>query len=59
MHKLLMLATAAALAGCSQERAAEPAVENDMAAADANLAVDNMADVNSAAPATMALASIS
>ena len=41
MHKLLMLAAVAALAGCSQDRAADPAVENDVAAADANLAVDN------------------
>ena len=56
MHKLLMLATAAALAGCSQERAAEPAVENDLAAADANLAVDDMAmanDTNMMAPAAL------
>jgi len=57
MHKLVLLAAVAALAGCTQERAADPEVENG-AAADANLAVDNMAmdnmaDANMAAPAAL------
>ncbi len=51
MHKLILSTAVAALAGCSQERAADPVIENDVAAADANLAIDNMA-------APMALASI-
>ncbi len=54
MHKLVLLAAVAALAGCSQERAADPAIENDLAATDANLAVDNMADANMAAPVALA-----
>ncbi len=52
MHKLIMLTAAFALAGCSQERAAEPAIENDVAAAN----VTESADANMAAP--MALASL-
>lgn len=49
MHKLVLLAAVATLAGCSQERAADPAVENDVAAADANAA-----DANMAAPVALA-----
>jgi len=59
MHKLILLTAAAALAACSQERAADPAVENS--AAEANMAVDNMADANMAdanMAAPVALASI-
>lgn len=56
MHKLVLLAAVAALAGCSQERAADPAIENEVAATDSNLAVDTMADSTIAAP--MALTSI-
>ena len=61
MHKLVLLATAAALASCAQERQADPAIENNVAAADANLAVDNMADANMAdanMAAPVALASL-
>jgi hypothetical protein len=52
------LTAAAALAGCAQERQADPAIENNVAAADANLtdanvAADNMADANMAAPAAL------
>jgi hypothetical protein len=60
MHKLILLTAAAALAGCAQERQADPAIENNVAAADANLAADanmmdaNMADANMAAPAALA-----
>jgi hypothetical protein len=58
MHKLVLLTAAAALAGCAQERQADPAIENNVAAADANLtdanlAADNMADANMAAPAAL------
>jgi len=58
MHKLVLLTAAAALAGCAQERQADPAIENNVAAADANLtdanmAMDNMADANMAAPAAL------
>ena len=53
MHKLLVLASAAALAGCSQERAADPAAENDVTTADANLTIDNTAATNMAAPAAL------
>ncbi len=51
MHKLIMLTVAVALAGCSQERAADPAIENDVAAA--NSAIEN-ADANMAAPVALA-----
>ena len=54
MHKFVLLTAVAALAACAQERAADPAVENDVAAADANLAIDNMAVANTAAPAALA-----
>ena len=54
MHKLVILATAAALAACSQERAADPAVENDVAAADANAVDANLAGANTAAPTALA-----
>ena len=50
MHKLILFAAAAALAGCSQERAADPAVENGAMASDAN-----MVDSNMATPAAMSL----
>ncbi len=50
MHKLIMLTAAIALAGCSQERAGEPAIENDVAAANA---VENV-DANMAAPVALA-----
>ena len=58
MHKLVLLTAAAALAGCAQERQADPAIENNVAAADANLtdanmAMDNMADADMAAPAAL------
>jgi len=59
MHKLILLTAVAALAGCSQERAADPAVENSAVAADAdmtdtNMAMDaNLADANLAAPAAL------
>jgi hypothetical protein len=55
MHKLILFAAAAALAGCSQERAADPAVENGAMASDANMATDaNMAaDANMAMDANM------
>lgn len=49
MHKLILLTAVAALAGCSQERAADPAIENDLATADTN-----MPDANMAAPAALA-----
>ena len=49
MHKLILLTAVAALAGCSQERAADPAIENDLAATDTN-----MPDANMAAPAALA-----
>ena len=48
MHKLILLTAVAALAGCSQERAADPAVENSAVTIDAN-----MADANFAAPAAL------
>ena len=53
MHKLVLLAATAvfALAACSQERRADPPIENDVAAA--NVAIE---DANMAAP--VALASI-
>ena len=54
MHKLVLLAAVVALAGCSQDRAADPAVENDVAAADANGADANLADANMAAPVALA-----
>ena len=58
MHRLILLTAAAALAGCAQERQADPAIENNVAAADANMtdadmATDNMADANMAAPAAL------
>jgi hypothetical protein len=53
MHKFVLLTAVAALAACAQERAADPAVENDVNAAAAN----ESADANLAAP--VALASIS
>ena len=55
MHKLILLTAIAALAGCSQERAADPAVENGVIAtdADANLAVDDVAGANLAVPAAL------
>ncbi len=49
MHKLILLTAVAALAGCSQERAADPAIENDLAATDTN-----MPDANMATPAALA-----
>ena len=49
MHKLILLTAVVALAGCSQERAADPAIENDLATADTN-----MPDANMAAPAALA-----
>ena len=49
MHKLILLTAVAALAGCSQERAADPAIENDLTTADTN-----MPDANMAAPAALA-----
>ncbi len=51
MHKMIMLTAAVALAGCSQERAADPAVENDVAAS--NATVENAA-ANLAAPVALA-----
>lgn len=54
MHKIILLTTAAALAGCSQDQAAAPAE-------DSNVAIDNAAmDANAAAaqPAGSALASL-
>ena len=48
MHKLILLTAVVALAGCSQERAADPAIENDLATADTN-----MPDANMAAPAAL------
>ncbi len=39
MHKIMMLAAAAALAGCSKEKAAEPAPDANVAVADANAAM--------------------
>lgn len=58
MHKLLMIAALAALAGCSKE-AAPPATEANIAAdanmaAEANMADANMVDANMAAPAALA-----
>jgi hypothetical protein len=53
MHKLVLLTAVAALAACAQERAADPAIENDVNAA--NVANES-ADANMAAP--VALASI-
>ena len=38
MHKILMFAAVVALAGCSKEKAAEPAPDANAAAADANAA---------------------
>lgn len=56
MHKLVLLTAVAALAACAQERQADPAVENNLAAA--NATVEN-ADANLAAPAApVALASL-
>ena len=49
MHKLIMLTAAVALAGCSQERAAEPAIENDVASANAATEA-----ANTAAPVALA-----
>jgi hypothetical protein len=54
MHKLILLTAVAALAACSKERAADPAIENDLAAADANVTLDNPDGVNAAAPAALA-----
>ncbi len=53
MHKLVLLSAVAALAGCSQERAADPAIENGIVAAD--VTVDN-ASIPAATPAAMSLA---
>jgi hypothetical protein len=53
MHKLVLLTAVAALAACTQERAADPAIENDLNAA--NVANESV-DANMAAP--VALASI-
>ena len=39
MHKIMMLAAAATLAGCSKEKAAEPAPDANVAVADANAAM--------------------
>jgi hypothetical protein len=51
MHKLVLLAAVAALAACAQERKADPAIENDLNAANvANEAVD----ANMMAPAALA-----
>ena len=49
MHKILMFAAVAALAGCSQEKAAPPAEDANVAVADANAATP------AAVPATMSL----
>ena len=49
MHKILMFAAVAALAGCSQETAAPPAEDANVAAAEANVAAP------AAVPATMSL----
>jgi hypothetical protein len=51
MHKFVLLTAVAALAACAQERAADPAVENDVNAAAANVAIE---DANLAAPAALA-----
>ncbi len=51
MHKLIILTAAVALAGCSQERAADPVMDNDVAAA--NTATES-ADANMAAPVALA-----
>jgi PBP1b-binding outer membrane lipoprotein LpoB len=51
MHRLIMLTAALALAGCSQERAADPAIENDVASA--NTAVKD-AQANTAAQVALA-----
>lgn len=49
MHKIMMFAAVAALAGCSQETAAPPAEDVNVAAADANAATP------AATPAAMSL----
>ena len=49
MHKILMFAAVAALAGCSQETAAPPAEDANVAVADANAATP------AAVPAAMSL----
>ena len=56
MHKLILLAAAAAIAGCSQEQpAAEPAEDANIAM-DANATVDaNAADANAAGTALASL----
>jgi hypothetical protein len=51
MHKLVLLTAVAALGACSQERRADPAIENDLAAA--NTAVETE-DANLAAPVALA-----
>ena len=52
MHKLVLLtAVAAALGACAQERQADPAIENDLAAANATL---ENADANMSAPVPLA-----
>jgi PBP1b-binding outer membrane lipoprotein LpoB len=50
MHKFIMLTAAFALAGCSQEGAADPLNENDVAAANT---IDNAA-ANTVAPTALA-----
>ncbi len=50
MHKLIILTAAATLAGCSQERAADPAIENEVALANE---AEN-AGTNIAAPVALA-----
>ena len=50
MHKLIILTAAFALSGCSQERAADPAIENEVALANE---AEN-ANANMAAPVALA-----
>jgi hypothetical protein len=54
MHKLILVAAVAALAGCSQETAAPPA-EDTNAAMDANVADANMTDANATGTALASL----
>lgn len=50
MHKLALMTAVAVLAGCAQERTADPAIENDLGAA--NMTVENAAE-NLAIPAAL------
>jgi len=54
MHKLVLLIAVAALAGCAQERKADPAIENDLAAANMATGANMATDANMAAPAALA-----